>query len=183
MLVADQKRQNSCFYCLLRGDTHLSIATLREMLIYVFYFLGLISASVRLYYVYPVSRGNASQTWHCYWSTATEHLSISVTVQNAGQLLFVYILRGRECPHPPVGSDVISGKGRALQALSWPGHMRYVGGNPKVIIEQAKCSLNLPTSLRDYLLIHILTVLVPCFFLLKVCVWQTKTDINGTQKR
>lgn len=29
---------------------------------------------------------------------------------------------------PPVRSDVISGKGRALEALSWPRHMRYVRG-------------------------------------------------------
>ncbi|KAL2303854.1 hypothetical protein Nmel_009133 [Mimus melanotis] len=28
-----------------------------------------------------------------------EYLSISVTMQNTGQLVFVYILRGRECPH------------------------------------------------------------------------------------
>jgi len=63
-------------------------------------FLDLVSPSVRLYYRYPVPGGNASQTWRCCWSPATEYPSISVTAQNAGQLVFVYILRGRECPHP-----------------------------------------------------------------------------------
>lgn len=95
-----EKRQNSWLYCLARDDAPLPIATLREMLIYVSCFLDLVSPSVRLYYINPVSGGNASQTWHCCWSPATEHQSISVTVQNAGQLVFVYILRGRECPHP-----------------------------------------------------------------------------------
>lgn len=78
------------------GDAPLPITTLREMLIYVSCFLDLISPSVRLYYIYPVSGGgDASQTQCCCWSPATEHLSISVTVQNAGYLFTSW---EEECP-------------------------------------------------------------------------------------
>lgn len=55
-----------------------------------------------LFIVYTLwqGEGNTLQICCCCWTPATEHLSISVIMQNAGQLVFVYILRGRECPHP-----------------------------------------------------------------------------------
>lgn len=91
-----------------RGKTPVSTASCNVMLPYPLLLWGrywsvpLVSFSpiVTLYCIYTVTGGNTLQICCCCWTPATEHLSISVIMQNAGQLIFVYILRGRECPHP-----------------------------------------------------------------------------------
>lgn len=99
MPIANQKRQNSWRCCLLQGNALLPTAAAREMFIYGSCFLYLVPSSVRLHYTCRVSGGNES---HSALLLAPCHKAPIHQCHSAVHraVVFVYILKGRECPHP-----------------------------------------------------------------------------------
>lgn len=85
-------------FSLLQGNALLPTAAPREMFIYGSCFLYLVPPSVRLHYTCPVSGGNES---HLALLLAPCHRApihqCHCAVHRA--VVFVYILKGRECPH------------------------------------------------------------------------------------
>lgn len=126
--VANQeKRQNSCLYCPLQGDAAVPIATLKEKLICASCFL--LSHCDSLLYIH-CDRGKEI---HYRFVAAVGPLPQSIypsvsSCKTQGSWYLFISWEEESVLTPPVRSDVISGKGRALEALSWPRHMRYVRG-------------------------------------------------------
>lgn len=118
---------NPCLCCLLQGDAALLIATLREILICASCFL--LSHCDSLLYIH-CDRGKEI---HYRFVAAVGPLPQSIypsvsSCKTQGTWYLFTSWEEESVLTPPVRSDVISGKGRALEALSWPRHMRYVRG-------------------------------------------------------
>lgn len=121
MPVANQeKRQNPCLYCFQQGDAALSIATLREILICASCFLLFHRDS--LLYIH-CDRGKEIHVAAVGPLPQSIYPSVS-SCKTQGSVYLFTSWEEESVLTPPVRSDVISGKGRALEALSWPRHMR-----------------------------------------------------------